>query len=130
MHNDNTRSSEHRKSCKLKISKNISQKTLDKFENIEFIFTMGGCFLLCCTLGYQIYLFLKTGLWVGFSIIDALDYFNILWAKQPDNWRGIWNILNCLNPSYLFSFITIFIGLRLSDWNLEQKLAKMKKLRE
>lgn len=62
-------------------------------------------------LGYQFYVYLKTGYWQTLSIIDVMQYYEISWALSPGDWYELWNILNMINISVPVFIIGICIAL-------------------
>ena len=57
--------------------------------------------------GYQVYYYLKNGTWFSISLIDSFAYIGSDWALQPNNWYGIWNLLNKIPLSMMLAFIAI-----------------------
>ena len=53
---------------------------------------LGGLFII----GMQIFFYLKEGAWNSVSIIDGLVELNLKWAINPQDWLGLWNILDFL----------------------------------
>lgn len=47
-------------------------------------------------LGWQVYEYLKVGVWVPISIITALEWMQVQWAFSPNDWVGLHNILKKL----------------------------------
>jgi hypothetical protein len=92
-------------------------KYKNRFEPlIDVILTCTAIFFLLCailgpiiSLSYQILKYLKTGFWPSLSIIDIMKYFEINWATSPNDWFGLWQILNFLNFSILIFFFSFFI---------------------
>jgi len=64
----------------------------------------------------QVYYYLKDGVWYSLSVINGLqnmpgtEKFN--WLSNPDNWIGLWNVLDFIPLS--ITFLTIWL-LMLSD---------------
>jgi len=69
----------------------------DWFGAIIYVVTLGflllgGLFII----GKQIYFYLKDGVWNSVSIIDGLVELNMKWAINPQDWVGVWSILDLL----------------------------------
>lgn len=82
-------------------------------EFCEFIAMSLLCLSIFCpffVIGYQIFLYLKNGFWQSLSIIDVLSYFNIPWAVWPNDWIGLWKVLNFINISIPVSFIFLILA--------------------
>ena len=78
---------------------------------IKVIFGLGGCAIFLSGIGivsFQIYEYLKQGEWLSFTVIDGLLFIDSSWAKEPDDWLGIWKILNTI-PLSLALIILAFI---------------------
>ena len=61
-------------------------------------------------LGYQIYMYLRSGEWYSFSVITGLRWLNVQWAFYPKEWIGLYKILDDF-PLSLGIFICGFIPL-------------------
>lgn len=44
-------------------------------------------------MGWQIYGYLKFGVWMPISIITALEWMQVQWAHSPNDWIGLHNIV-------------------------------------
>ena len=61
--------------------------------------------------GLQIYHYLQTGEWMPFTGLTAVcDLWGTSWCSQPENWLGVWDILDTLNGS----LVLIFAGIALA----------------
>jgi hypothetical protein len=77
----------------------------------QVIFWLCGGAIFFSGLGvviFQKYEYLKQGEWVSFSVIDGLMFIDSSWAKEPDDWLGVWKILNTF-PLSLSLIIIAFI---------------------
>ena len=45
---------------------------------------------------WQVYSYLKVGVWPEVSIITALEYFHVQWATSPTDWLGLYNFFDTL----------------------------------
>ena len=73
---------------------------------------LSGAFLSpIIILGYQCFLYLRTGVWESLSIIDFMIKFNYSWAINPTSWMGLHNILDYINISIPLFFILFFFGI-------------------
>ncbi len=55
-------------------------------------------------LGWQIYSYLRLGEWPSLSIITALLWLNVDWARSPNDWAGVHKILDAI-PLSLTAFL-------------------------
>jgi hypothetical protein len=63
-----------------------------------------GLGLLCLgllVLGWRVYRYLRTGVWFPESLIDSLAWLGNDWAVVPDDWYGVWYILDWLSTAPL-----------------------------
>lgn len=56
---------------------------------------------------YQIYLWLKFGKWVGYSLLEPLYYTDNVWVYAPREWVGVHKILD----SFPLSLFLIILGM-------------------
>ena len=56
---------------------------------------------------YQVYNYLKAGYWQSISIIDALKSVDIQWAVYPQDWVGLWSVLDFVPLSIFILFLGI-----------------------
>lgn len=90
------------------IPKNIRTEILDYLSVIGTVFLICGPILApFYLLGYQIYTYLKTGTCISFTIIELAAFIDIEWAICPNDWIGIWNILNSTPLLVLLLFISL-----------------------
>ena len=85
-------------------------------EIVNYRDLIGGIALLIgilapiCIFGYQILTYLKTGFWQSISVINVMQYYGIKWAFVPNDWLGLWKLLNMVNISVpifiIFSWIS------------------------
>ena len=47
-------------------------------------------------LGFQIFAYLRLGVWPPLSLLSVLHIFDMQWATNPGSWKGLWNVLNFL----------------------------------
>jgi hypothetical protein len=55
-------------------------------------------------LGWQVYTYLKLGIWQSLSVITALLWLNIDWARSPHDWLGVYKVLDGM-PLSLAAFL-------------------------
>lgn len=69
--------------------------------------TLGVAMLVAgvAVFGFQIYWYLKNGSWMPLSLIDVASKLDVAWAQSPNDWVGIWEILNYV-PTAAFLFAT------------------------
>jgi hypothetical protein len=63
-------------------------------------------------LGYQSYVWLRTGQWVPISIVSLLGYLGFEWAVAPDDWLGVHRVLGSIPLSlavFLFTLPSIVL---------------------
>lgn len=70
------------------------ERDSDKPSALQPVFGALICTGGIATGGYQVYLFLKEGIWEMTSIIDVLVWLEMKWAIDPDDWLGVWKILD------------------------------------
>lgn len=73
---------------------------------VELLFFLVGTGFLAMvgTFGYQTYLYLKYGEWIGLSVTYTCGaYLDVDWCKFPQTWIGLHKILSELNVG-LFAF--------------------------
>ncbi len=81
---------------------------------------------------YQIYFWLRNGVWFGISVLDALKYFysprNWPWLWYPDYWMGFHNILDKF-PLFLFLLLFAFFLVQALEGSIEdvQRERRLKK---
>ena len=73
--------------------------------------------------GWQIYSYLKFSEWHSLSVISALRWCDIEWARSPSNWVGVHKILNEF-PLSLASFVIGMAPVGLWLWWDERSEAK------
>jgi hypothetical protein len=62
------------------------------------IFAGLGFLAMIGTLGYQAFLFLKYGEWIGLGVTYACgEYLKWDWCNFPENWVGVHKILSMVN---------------------------------
>jgi hypothetical protein len=92
------------------------------FGGIELAF-LAAVFVL----GYQVYLYLKSGAWVALSVIDGLLYLfrknPPLWLLYPDDWVGVHKLLDKTPLAVGFVILGIlwllvvgFLGAKLEEY--------------
>jgi hypothetical protein len=54
--------------------------------------------------GWQVYTYLKVGAWQSLSVITALLWLHIDWARSPHDWMGVHKVLNGI-PLSLTAFL-------------------------
>ena len=72
---------------------------------ILFVFAMGAGLLI-----YQVHKYLKTGIWIQYSVVDVLKSSDFVWARHPRDWFGIWKLLHRF-PMFAFLILSSFIAL-------------------
>jgi hypothetical protein len=93
-----------------KAFKNIIEKpfgTVDNFFKTAFIFLFSVPAI--GIVAWQIYTYLKDGEWQSVSLITCLQYFNNTWATTPNDWQGLWNVLNMIPLSIMLLVIAATI---------------------
>ena len=60
--------------------------------------------------GWQIFQYMKDGIWNSVSIITAMQYFGNEWSFNPVEWTGLWNTLEFIP----LSITLIVFGILLS----------------
>lgn len=58
------------------------------------------------TLGYQVFMYLKTGVWSEMSVITVMVMFGSKWASYPQSWIGLYNVFDWLHAGFV---IPLFI---------------------
>ena len=77
-----------------------------RFETtVYFLFSLSVTLAGFGFLLFQVYLYFKTGHWVSPSIINGLVSLGVEWAKYPNDWYGIWKILDKLPLWMSFCFV-------------------------
>ncbi len=81
------------------IRENYGVKILNSFLEKTGSYLFYICLLIIALIGggiviYQIYNYLKTGTWLRISIINAFVLFENKWAINPNDWGGLWAVLN------------------------------------
>ena len=65
-------------------------------------------------LGYQAYLYLKTGAWVEMSVTDSCyRWLHIDWCAWPSDWIGVHHMLTTINVGFFIwsvSSVIVWIG--------------------
>lgn len=80
---------------------------LEYFNIILTVFMLLLFFAPFFLLWYQFFFYLKKGIWISFSVLEVLSYFDFSWIKQPNDWLGIWKFLNKLPLFFGLSFISV-----------------------
>ena len=60
-------------------------------------------------LGWQVYEYLKLGVWTPISIITALEWMQVQWAYSPNDWVGLHNIFQKI-PLSVVMFTPALLG--------------------
>ena len=68
-----------------------------------------GAFSALTIVGWQIYGYLRSGDWVSISIIDVLNWLEIAWAKNPQSWFGLYELLTKMSFSLTIFIASLFI---------------------
>jgi hypothetical protein len=55
-------------------------------------------------LGWQVYGYLRFGVWPQVSVITLLGWLNVPWANYPTDWRGV-HILLMKTPLFVVLFL-------------------------
>lgn len=74
----------------------------------ESLFVAGfGLVFLVCTFGYQLFMWLKTGQWEAFSIVNGLLFMfpKGAWLNNPQDWVGLHWLLD-----HVHAGLAVFIG--------------------
>ena len=66
----------------LRTVRQVISKTLLAF---SFLSLMGAM----CILGYQSYIWLRTGSWKNITLSSVIDIQSIHWIANPDSWHGV-----------------------------------------
>lgn len=74
-----------------------------------------GVFAAIGILGWQIYGYLRQGEWPALSVIAALQWLNIEWARSPRDWLGLHNLLDAM-PLSLVVFFSGVVPISLWLW--------------
>jgi len=82
------------------ISRIFQQTTIIIFGILSLASFLAGASILV----YQVYMYLKGGDWLSFSIISMLNYFGSGWSSNPSNWIGLWKALDKV-PLTIFSVV-------------------------
>ena len=72
-------------------------------ENIATAIGGFGALAMVSSLGYQIYLYLKHGVWLGLSVVEALHWIGAIgdnWYENPQDWIGVHKVLSFLNAGF------------------------------
>jgi len=67
--------------------------------------------ILLLPLIVQVLYFLKTGHWLPVSLITVLQWVGCNWALTPNDWYGLWKVLNTIHLSILIIILFILIAL-------------------
>ncbi len=70
-----------------------------------------GSFVPIFIIGYQVFTYLQTGTWVPISIITLFKWIGMPWAINPQNWFGMYNILDAMPLSITVFVLSIVIAL-------------------
>lgn len=92
------------------IKKNIVEPICSLLGLLFIFLAILGPILTIC---YQMLEYLKKGFWGSLSLIDVMRYFKIKWALMPQDWFGLWNLLNFINVAFFIFFIFLLMGLLL-----------------
>lgn len=65
--------------------------------------------LILCILIFQVYGYLKNGIWVPLSVTDALIYLEFKWASNPTDWTGLWTLINKVPLSACLLLIDLYV---------------------
>lgn len=68
---------------------------------IAIIIMLGGIAIF----GYQVYQYLKAGIWQPISLTTAMQFMNVKWAISPTDWAGLYQILDFIPLS-----ATVFVA--------------------
>ncbi|MFC0246401.1 hypothetical protein ACFOLL_04360 [Falsochrobactrum ovis] len=80
--------------------------------DVMFVGLLALAFFLCGlgVLGFQIFEYLKTGIWSGFSLLNLLSLFvDDPWIYYPQSWFGVHKILAFIPSSATMFVIGYFI---------------------
>ena len=88
----------------------MSEQKEASSEEVGFI--IGGLIFLSglAVIGWQIFNYMKDGIWNSVSIITAMQYFGNKWSLNPVEWTGLWNTLEFIP----LSITLIVFGILLS----------------
>ncbi len=64
---------------------------------IVAIFVWGGLLGGLGIIGWQVYSYLRSGEWIGVSIITGLQNIDMEWAHNPGSWVGLYQVLDLIN---------------------------------
>jgi hypothetical protein len=67
-------------------------------------------------LGWQVYEYLRLGVWTPISIITALEWMQVQWAYSPNDWVGLHNILEKM-PLSMAMFTPALFGIVIANQN-------------
>jgi hypothetical protein len=79
--------------------------------------------LLICgvgIVGWQVYGYLRYNIWTPVSPITVLEWLNIKWALNPNDWIGLYNLLKMIPLSVLmivYGWITVIGAHNLKEIN-------------
>lgn len=93
----------------------LSKKQLEKRnraidEGVRFtvfgIFALSGSWVV----GKQCYTYLRYGVWESRSVIDLMRFFGSNWAASPDDWIGLYNVLEWMPMSIALVLAGFFLA--------------------
>ena len=73
------------------------------------------------TFAYQMYLYIKAGVWQENSVINVLNYFGLAWAESPEIFIGLHELLSEV-PLWTVLLISAFIVMFI-DFAIESRSA-------
>src|SRR5262249_57147118 len=92
--------------------------------NWDVIGNLIGIGVTICILGvgmyvYELYIYLRSGIWSELSVITVLQRLRVQWALQPDDWLGVHKYLSQFPLSGAIN-ICGFIPLGVGLWLMKQ----------
>lgn len=57
----------------------------------------------------QIYTYLKLGEWQPYSIVDSFKSVGLKWASTPNDWIGLWEVLNFMPLSLVLIILSLVV---------------------
>lgn len=73
---------------------------------------LSGLALFC----WQIYVWLRTSQWMDLTVVTALKWFDVAWAKDPADWLGLYQTLEVLPIAFaLVAFGMVSAWILLDD---------------
>ena len=83
--------------------------------SIFLLTVLGGLLSPICILGWQLYQYLRYDEWIGVSVITGLQALGMEWALYPDDWLGLYELLDMIHLGFGLLICSFLVAYLISD---------------